>query len=295
VTEQRDQAVRDFFLTSLQRLGDNQGSLQTTLRHMRQALSEHRISLPINLDACLREVHQDLKAVQVGSKRVIKQFEQLQGLVRTSALITSSLDLDRVLREIMDTAINLIDAERAYLVLRERDDDELKIVAARNWEQETLSEGDIVFSRGVVRDALERGEPVLTINAQGDDRFQGNESVLIHDLRSIVCIPLAVHERAIGVLYADNRSMGIFDEGSVPLLTAFGSQAAIAIENARLFKQVKADLDEAQHEVKRLRLQIEIDHKRVKEEVGEITESKYFQELSSLAHNMRRRHQKANG
>jgi transposase-like protein len=84
-------------------------------------------------------------------------------------------------------------------------------------------------------------------------------------------------------------------ESSVPLLTAFGSQAAIAIENARLFKQVKADLDEAQHEVKRLRLQIEIDHKRVKEEVGEITESKYFQELSSMANDMRRRHHKADG
>jgi GAF domain-containing protein len=234
----------------------------------------------------MREVQQGVNAVQKRSRRVIEQLEQQKELVRTVALITSSLELDQVLAEVMDTIIHLTGAERAYLMLRERNSDELTIRAARNWDRETISDDEAGFSRSIVNNVLDQMQPIVATNAQGDARFQQMKSVVQHGLRSILCIPLSMRGEVVGVLYADNRiEQGIFSADNIPLLTAFGAQAAIAIENARLFERVKDDLREARRELQHLKIQI--DQQKVSEQVSEITESEYFERLSEAARAIR--------
>lgn len=277
----------DALRESLERLVAEEGPLQRALRRTRELLRAGGDPEAASLEADLRRVDRDLSALQAGGRRIVTQVAQLQGLAHTSALIASSLEPERVLEEVMDTAITLTRAERAYLMLV-GEDGGLELRAARNWDRESLDAHDIAFSRSVVDTVLAGGEPVLTINAQGDDRFQGLESVLAHDLRSILCIPLALRGRVIGVLYADNHlEQGVFDGDSVELVTTFANHAAVAIENARSFQRVKADLDEAKRQVARLR--IEIDEGHVARELSEITETEYFQRLSSLARDLRRR------
>src|SRR5690606_7455519 len=97
-----------------------------------------------------------------------------------------------------------------------------------------------------------------------------------------------LHGQATGVLYADNRvTQDVFRQEEIPLLTVFGTQAAIAIENARQFSEVKSDLNRALSELQSL--QIQIDKKRVENQVSQITESDYFQRLSMAARTMRKR------
>jgi GAF domain-containing protein len=170
-------------------------------------------------------------------------------------------------------------------MLRETDDD-LSIRAARNWDRETMPEDDVIFSSSIVNAALEDLEPIITTNAEGDSRFKGVPSVVQHGLRSVVCIPLSLRDHAVGVLYADNRiEQGVFSTDDIPLLTAFGTQAAIAIQNARQFGQVKNDLREAQRELESLKIQI--DRQKVDQQVSEITESEYFDRLSKAARDLR--------
>jgi adenylate cyclase len=276
------------FVESLARLTAQGAPLQAVLQELRSLAQSPNHQPSAELPAHIAQAVRDLSSVQVGSKRVVNQLKQLQGLVRTSAVITSSLEIDRVLEEVMDTAITLTNAERAYLMLRAEGSDELELRAARNWDRETLGQQEVTFSSSVMDVVLESGEPVLTLNAQGDSRFQGNESVLINDLRSIICIPLKLRDRVTGVLYADNRlEQGVFDQDSVELVSTFANFAAIAIDNARHFARVAADLAEAKREVKRL--QIEVDEKRLSSEISAITETDYFQRLSSLAHDLRKR------
>src|SRR5262249_26597994 len=100
---------------------------------------------------------------------------------------------------------------------------------------ENLPADEIVFSRSVVAAALQQAEPVVSTNAQSDTRFQGIDSVISHGLRSILCIPLILNREVVGVMYADNRvHQGIFSQERIPLLATFGTQAAMAIEKARL-------------------------------------------------------------
>lgn len=274
-------------LESLDQLTKSTERLDSVLSRMMQALEKNGIKLSVDVAGIVATVRQDVAKVESAGHSVFTELGEFQQLVRTSALITSSLDLEQVLYEVMDTIIALTGAERAYLMLRDSQTDELSIRAARNWDRESLSQDDAVFSRSIVNTAIAQGEPIITTNAQSDDRFQAVQSVVSHALRSILCIPLVLHGRIVGVLYADNRiEQGLFSQDSVPLMLAFGSQAAIAIENARLFARVKDDLDRAQREVERL--QIQIDQKKVTREVKEITDTEYFQALSSLAKDMRR-------
>jgi len=91
----------------------------------------------------------------------------------------------------------------------------------------------------------QEGDPILTTNAQSDPRFSAQASVVSYSLRSILCVPLRVKGKITGVIYADNRiKTGLFSEGDRRLLTAIADQAAVAIENARLFEDVKSSLEE---------------------------------------------------
>lgn len=282
------QLASDAFLEGLERLTAPDAPLQVVLEELRGLAQDPQREPSVDLAGHLRQVGRDLSAVQAGSKRIVTQVERLQALVRTSAVITSSLDIDRVLEEVMDTAIELTNAERAYLMLTAEGTDELEPRAARNWDRESLAEEELTFSRSIMASVVQTGEPVVTINAQGDARFQGNESVLINDLRSIICIPLKLRGQVTGVLYADNRfEQGVFDQDSIELASTFANFAAIAIDNARHFMRVSADLAEAKREVSRLK--IEIDEQHLDSELSEITETDYFQRLSSLARELRKR------
>ena len=263
--------------------------LEAILGRVMQVLSENGFQVAVDIVGIAHGIADNLEQAQKSTRQVATQLDQMTGLLRTFSLITSSLELDKVLDEVMDTVIGLTGAERAYLVLHDVKTGQLDIAVARNWDRETLSEGDAGFSRSVVQQAMEHGEAIITTNAATDDRFQNVLSVVNAQLRSILCIPLMVHGEAQGVLYADNRiTQNVFRQEEIPLLTAFGTQAVIAIENARVYGQVKEDLTKALNELQSL--QIAIDRSKLDRQVSEITDTDYFQRLASSARNMRGRY-----
>lgn len=238
-----------------------------------------------HLKQALEKMRETAQHSHASGKVAVQQIEHLRELVRISALITSSLELEQVLEEVMDTVIQLTGAQRGYLMLYD-EKNKLQVKAARNWERQTLSEEEIGFSQSIIDAAVQGGAPIITTNAQSDERFQSQASIVVQQLRSIICVPLAMRGKTVGVLYMDNRfQKALFEQDMVPLLTAFGTQAAIAITNARTFGEVRSNLAEAQAEINRL--QIAIDRKRLATQVGEITNTDYFQKLSEAAKSMR--------
>ncbi|HET9912974.1 MAG TPA: HD domain-containing phosphohydrolase [Anaerolineales bacterium] len=174
----------------------------------------------------------------IGSQLERKQ-SRLGALMNVGQMINSSLGLKRVLEEVMDSLIALMQAERGFLMLRESSG-ELTIRIARGLDQADLEEDDFKVSQTVVRRVAESGEPVLTTNAQEDPRFGGNLSIAAYRLRSILCVPLKLKDTLIGVVYVDNRArIGIFQEADLGLISAFADQAAVAIESARLFEELQ--------------------------------------------------------
>ncbi|HLY29251.1 MAG TPA: GAF domain-containing protein [Aggregatilineales bacterium] len=212
------------------------------------------LGMSLNIKDTMDMLRQMLEKVKIQNKRTKDSLLQLQNIVRSSATITSSLELDHVLDQVIDTVIALTGAERAYLMLRDAQTDELIPRTARNWDRQKIDQGDVMISTKVINLALAQKEPILTTNAQQDTRFGDSESVIRYALRSILCVPLMLHGNLVGVLYADNRIVrGAFSPSHIPLLSAFGTQAAVAIENARMFEQTRADLDKTRRELETLR------------------------------------------
>jgi GAF domain-containing protein len=144
----------------------------------------------------------------------------------------------------MDTIVRLMGAERGFLMLRD-ERGEMVTRIARNWEQESINPNEFAISRTIVERVIDVGEAILTTNAREDPRFGAQESIIAFNLRSILCVPLMVKTELIGVIYTDNRiRTGIFSESDRDLLLAFANQAAVAIENARLFSSLKRTLEE---------------------------------------------------
>jgi adenylate cyclase len=190
------------------------------------------------LDASLRDLDQGL-AIH------LREHENLTALYNVSQIVNSTLDLSEVLNLTIDLIIQVTGAERGFLMLIDEDTGELTFRVARNMDRETIAGSSFEISRSIVDRVAQEGEPILTTNAQSDPRFSTQASVVSYSLRSILCVPLRVKGKITGVIYADNRiKTGLFSEGDRRLLTAIADQAAVAIENARLFENVKSSLEE---------------------------------------------------
>ena len=173
-----------------------------------------------------------------------QRYSHLQALAGIGQVVNSTLEVDEVLQIVMDTIVRLTEAERGFLMLRDERGEMVSRIA-RNWEQESINQSEFAISRSIVQRVIDGGEAILTTNAREDPRFGGQESIIAFNLRSILCVPLMVKNEIIGVIYADNRiRSGIFSESDRDLLIAFANQAAVSIENARLFSSLKRTLEE---------------------------------------------------
>lgn len=227
----------------------SKSSLDKQIRHTGALVDQIRTKLLASPAGQSDEIAEDLSHLtntltHIGrlAARHEEQREDLLALANIGQVINSSLELDDVLRIVMDTIVRLTGAERGFLMVRDSQG-ELTIRMARNLEQETLEDSEFAFSRTVVNRVITECRPVLTTNAQRDPRFDKQESVIALNLRSILCVPLKLKEELTGVIYADNRvRTGLFTETDLNLLTAFANQAAVAIENARLFASVRRTL-----------------------------------------------------
>lgn len=186
-----------------------------------------------------------------------KKEGRFQALYTVSRLLGSSLDLQTVLDQVMDAILHLTAAERGFLMLRD-DDGGLGVKAARGLDQKTLSSDNFKYSRTIANQVLDGGTAILTTNATEDPRFAGQASIVGQSLRSIMATPLRARGTVIGVVYVDNRMMaGLFNDDDLAALDTFAGQAAVALDNARLFSATDELLSDRVEELQRLR---RIDH-----------------------------------
>ncbi|HLV43493.1 MAG TPA: adenylate/guanylate cyclase domain-containing protein [Aggregatilineales bacterium] len=228
----------------LERIQETVADLRVVLEKQREVLHRQGMRLPAGSRRALNDIARGLDMAMLHGQSLEEARDQYRALADVAAWMTSSLDLTQVLNQVMDTIVELTGAERGYLMLRELATGELTFRIARNVDRQTIDGADFEVSRSVVRRVAETGQPILTTNAQEDRRFQDAESVVGYNLRSILCVPLQLRGELTGVIYADNKiQAGLFTEQTLDLLMAFANQAAVAIENARLFEQINESLE----------------------------------------------------
>ncbi|MGN6104990.1 MAG: sigma 54-interacting transcriptional regulator, partial [Kofleriaceae bacterium] len=184
----------------------------------------------------------------------------LRRLLTLSRRLNTEASLDRILDDVIDTAIELTSAERGFLLLRQASG-ELAPVVSRNFELGELGDGPASpdrdrISRSIAERAAQTGEPVVTVDAGIDERFGAAASVAALRLRSVLAVPLRQRGAITGCIYVDHRLRGgAFDDAAASVLGELADIAAIAIENARL----TADLRRTTAEVETLNARLSAD------------------------------------
>ncbi len=225
-------------------LGQQVSRINQLVDVVKEELASGGAVVPVRAAQCLTQLYGSLNRLGKQVRRHDEELKSMRALANIGQVVNSSLELKEVLEIVMDTIVRLTGAERGFLMLRD-DSGQLAMHIARNWEQESLDASEFAISRTVINRVLSDATPVITTNAQEDPRFGGQESIIAYNLRSILCVPFKVKGIITGVIYTDNRvRTGQFSDAELALITAFSDQAAVAIENARLFDSVRRTLAE---------------------------------------------------
>ncbi|MEE8219061.1 MAG: GAF domain-containing protein, partial [bacterium] len=161
---------------------------------------------------------------------------QLKRLFEVGLLITSSLDLDEVLTRAMDLSRRVMEADACSLMLLDEDAGQLVFRVALSDVGDQIKERRLPVGQGVAGWVADTGEPAIIPDAYADERFDRSyDEATGYRTRSILCVPLTVHDRLIGVSQLINKLDGEpFTDEDLEPFRLLNAQVAIAVENARL-------------------------------------------------------------
>jgi adenylate cyclase len=164
--------------------------------------------------------------------------KKLLTLYEVGNIVNSVLELKTLLNIIMAMAIKVMQANRGFLLLKEKTG-ELKPVATHAL---TPAEAGAPYSQTIVDTVLKERVPVLVLDAVHDVRFANRDSLKALPLASVICVPIWERENIVGVIYVDKaEGTNTFNEEDMYFLSAFANQAAVAITNAKLFDDVRRE------------------------------------------------------
>ena len=169
--------------------------------------------------------------------RSVKQFTTL---AEVGTLLNSTLDQNLVRKMAMEAITRLMHAEVGSLLLVDDENKELYFEVALGDKGERVKEIRLKIGEGIAGWVAEHGKSLLLQDVRKDPRFyksadQKTEFVT----RDMVCVPVKVKDKVIGVLQAINRAEGVFTEDDVELFQLFSNQVAIALDNARLYEEIR--------------------------------------------------------
>lgn len=174
-----------------------------------------------------------------------ERLEQVSLFYQIGQSLASSLDLGRVLRETIELTTVILDAEAATLFLLDEEKNELIFAIPTGEKQDILREFRIPVGQGLAGWVVQTGQSVLVNDVQSDPRFLRQvDSQTGFTTRNVVCVPLQYQGRITGALETINKRGAVgFTEEDLQWLTTLATQAAIAIENARLYESLRQERD----------------------------------------------------
>lgn len=160
-------------------------------------------------------------------------------LYQITKTITSTLDLDEVLKLIVENTTKAMEVKACSIRLIDEDKKTLRIVAAYGLSKDYLKKGPVEIDKSPLDAEVLKGNIVKIKDATTDPRFQYPEEAKKEGIRSVLCVPLQLKDRVIGVMRVYTDKTHNFSKGEVDFLTALASSAAIAIENARFYELLR--------------------------------------------------------
>jgi len=167
------------------------------------------------------------------------RLKHLSTLNEVSNLLISTLDQDVIRHRAMESITRLMRAETGSLLLVDRERNELYFEVALGEKGKKLKEVRLSIGEGIAGWVAKHGKPLIIHDVSKDWRFQSKmDKRSKFNTRNMVCVPMRIKGRTIGVLQAINRIGGSFANEDLKLFQMFSNQVAVALDNARLYQEI---------------------------------------------------------
>ncbi len=168
-----------------------------------------------------------------------KTYQALQLLYKSDRAFRDIEDLKQLMENLLDLIMDNIQASRGYVFLLQRDTGNLVPYVRRPVEQPS-DDAEIVVSQTILQSAVHQKSSIISNDALVDERFIHSKSVASLEVRSAMCTPLINRGKVLGIVYVDSTSeAGLFSREDLALFSAVALKAGIAIDNARLYDDLR--------------------------------------------------------
>lgn len=216
--------------------------LKTAYSHLKEA---EEIFQRLELNKKFEEIHslyrETLDEISLAYIPSITRKDQLNILYEVSKVINSILNLQSLFNTVINLVINLFNAERGVLLLFDEKTGTLRLRAGKKIDDVTIKDA-ARLSKSVIEQVAEKGEPIICEDARNDPRFKNRKSVILHNIRSLLCVPIKIRGSIIGTIYIDSSlSKNIFTKEDRDFFIALANLIGVAIENARFHRDLEKE------------------------------------------------------
>ena len=188
----------------------------------------------------LRTRVKELESWQTLVQKESAKEDQLRTLTKLSAILNSTLDPKEVQKRAMEAATELMNAQVGSLLLVDEKNNELYFEVALGEKGAQVKAIRLKIGEGIAGWVAQHGEPLIVEDVQKDPRFAkkaDKKSSFV--TRNMICVPVRIKDKTIGVLQAINKEEGAFAQEHLELFQMLANQVGIAIENARLMEDLR--------------------------------------------------------
>ena len=222
---------------------DEIGSLAKDLDVMRDSIKQLFGELSASKDE-LEEYSRTLEQkVEVRTQELARSVEELQALGEVSQAVSSTLDLQKVLATIVAHAAELSGTESGAIYEFDEASEEFQLRATHRMSEEliqAIQEAGVKLGETALGRAGVNREAVQISDILEEPTYPTSETMQQEGFRALLAVPLLREDRLIGGLVVRRRAPGQFQKETVDLLQTFATQSALAIQNARLFREIEA-------------------------------------------------------
>jgi putative nucleotidyltransferase with HDIG domain len=169
-----------------------------------------------------------------------KSYRALEILYEADRAFRDIEDLKRLMENLLELIMENIPASRGYVFLLQRDTGNL-VPYVRRPEDRPSDDAEIVVSQTILRSAVSQKSSIISNDALVDERFIHSKSVASLEVRSAMCTPLINRGKVLGIVYVDSTSEAdLFSREDLALFSAVSLKAGIAIDNARLYDDLRS-------------------------------------------------------
>lgn len=221
----------------------------TTLRYVDQNVTEsllHKVTIsPSATETLIRQrlkpaspSHEFLPEKDIVDAEVLRRdYEKLRLAHELGRSIGLEVNLDVLLEKIIMKAFELIPADRGVILLMEEGVPQPRIAKTRHGKNE-----QIVLSTSILNEVVQNKAAVLSSDATMDSRFSSAQSVIMQGIRSTMTVPLLHHDVLLGIMHLDSMiATNAFVEKDLQIFASIASQAAVAIHNSNLARQIEQE------------------------------------------------------